>query len=133
VAQTKKKRRRKHSGTQAGTVQRWAASDKRPETKAERREAARRRREERLDRKPTLRGSLPRAAIAALIFVAFAILVLGVPPLQGLVLGVVMIAFYVPIGYFMDLFIYRRRQRKKGPPTGAQGGGGHRGRPRGER
>jgi hypothetical protein len=49
----------------------------------------------------------------------------------------VMFLFYVPIGYFMDLFIYRRRQRKKqvagGSATGGRGAGGRGGRSRGER
>ena len=109
MAQTKKKRRRKHSGTQAGTIQRQA----RPQTKEERREATRRKRAERLDRPPTLRGSIGRAAIAARFFLAVVIVAFGRSPAEGLSLGVVMFLLYIPIGYFTDLFIYRRRQRKK--------------------
>ena len=112
MAQTKKKRRRKHSGTQAGTVARQQRQA-RPQTKEDRREEARRRRLERLDRPPTVRGSLGRAAIAAAIFVGVVIVAFGRSPVQGLALGVFMFALYVPVGYFTDLFIYRRRQRKK--------------------
>lgn len=112
MAQTKKKRRRKHSGTQAGTIQRQAQGV--AQTKQERRAEARQRRLERLDRPPTLRGSMGRAAIAAAIFVAVVIVAFGQPVVQGLVLGVFMFGLYVPIGYYTDLFIYRRRQRKKG-------------------
>jgi len=112
VAQTKKKRRRKHSGTQAGTIQR-EPRQARPQTKEEKREANRRRRLERMDRPPTLRGSAGRAAVAAVIFVGVVILVLGQSPAQGLAFGAFMFLLYIPIGYFTDSFMYRRRQRKK--------------------
>jgi Flp pilus assembly protein TadB len=117
VAQTKKKRRRKHAGTQAGTISRQTGNAK-PETKEARREEARQKRLARLDRPPTLRGSLGRAAIAAVIFVGVVIVALGRTPVQGLALGVFMFVLYIPIGYYTDLFIYRRRQRKKGQGTG---------------
>lgn len=127
MAQTKKKRRRKHSGTQAGTIQR-EARQARPQTKEEKREAARRRRLERMDRPPTWRGSVGRAAIAAVIFVAVVILVLGQAPIQGLAYGAFMFVLYIPVGYYTDSFMYRRRQRKKqeergGRREGSRGGG----------
>jgi len=112
VAQTKKKRRRKHSGTQAGTIQR-DPRQAHPQTKEEKREANRQRRLERMDRPPTLRGSAGRAAAAAVIFVGVVILFLGQTPAQGLVFGAFMFLLYIPIGYFTDSFMYRRRQRKK--------------------
>ena len=113
MAQTKKKRRRKHAGTQAGTITRQTRASK-PQTKEERREESRRKRLERLDRPPTMRGSVARAAIAAGIFVGVVILAFGRSPAQGLALGAFMFVLYIPVGYFTDLFIYRRRQRKKG-------------------
>lgn len=112
MAQTRKRRRRKHSGTQAGTIQRRERPAK-AQTREERREAARRRRIERLDRPPTLRGSAGRAAIAAVIFTVVVIAAFGRGVGQGLALGAFMFVLYIPIGYFTDLFIYRRRQRKK--------------------
>jgi hypothetical protein len=118
VAQTKKKRRRKHAGTQAGTITRQAGKAGGAQTKEQRREEARRKRLERLDRPPTLKGSVSRAAIAAVIFVGVVIVALGRTPVQGLALGVFMFVLYIPIGYYTDLFIYRRRQRKKGQGTG---------------
>ncbi len=121
MAQTKKKRRRKHSGTQAGTVSRQASASK-PQTKEERRQEAQRRRTERLDRPPTLKGSVSRAAIAAAIFIAVVlVLPLGNSAVQALAYGVFMFALYIPIGYFTDSFIYRRRQRKKREAAGGSG------------
>ncbi len=112
MAQTKKKRRRKHSGTQAGTIQR-EPRQARSQTKEEKREATRRRRLERMDRPPTLRGSAGRAAVAAVIFVGVVTLVLGQTLPSGLAFGAFMFLLYIPIGYFTDSFMYRRRQRKK--------------------
>jgi hypothetical protein len=130
VTQTKKKRRRKHSGTQAGTITRQTRAAT-PRTKEEKREEARRRRVERLDRPPTLRGSIGRAAIAAVIFVAVVlVLPLGNTPVQALAYGIFMFALYIPIGYFTDSFIYRRRQRKK---REAGGDGGQHGKAKPER
>jgi Flp pilus assembly protein TadB len=112
VAQTKKKRRRKHSGTQAGTVQRQPRRA-RPQTKEEKREEGRRRRLERLEQPPTLRSAIVRAAVATAIFIPVAVLMLGAPLSGALILGTFMFAFYIPAGYYFDLFLYRRRQRKK--------------------
>jgi len=114
VAQTKKKRRRKHAGTQAGTVERSRSSaSKRPQSKAESREAARKRRMERLDQPPTWTGAIKRAAIAAVIFAAVVIFAFGRPPLAGLALAGVMFVIYIPMSYFTDRFIHNRRRRQR--------------------
>ena len=77
MAKTKGKRRRKHRGTQAGTVQRsletrGLGSSGRsgvPRDKAAAKANARQRRAERMDRPPTWRSSAIRAGLAA-VFVA---------------------------------------------------------------
>jgi hypothetical protein len=73
---------------------------------------ARRRRAERLDRPPTWRGAMNRAAVAAALF-GVAVVVLGRPPLVGAVLAVLMFVLYIPLGYGTDLAIHRFRQRRK--------------------
>jgi len=121
MAKTKAKRRRKHRGTQAGTVEPRsegrargsASSSAKTESREDRREAARARRLERLDRPPTWRSAFNRAAIAALVVGVVAVLALGNTPPQAVVLAVVMLAVYVPLGYAFDTFIYRVRQRRK--------------------
>ena len=121
MPKTKAKRRRKHRGTQAGTVERRteggargsAGRPAKTETRAERREAARTRRLERLDRPPTWRSAFNRAAIAAVIVGVVAVLALGNTPLQGAVLAATMLLVYIPLGYAFDTLIYRVRQRRK--------------------
>ncbi len=82
--------------------------------KAAAREEARRRRAERLDKPPTWRGAINRAAIAAVIVAVLAVLALGNSPAQAVVLAAVMLVVYIPLGYGFDTLVYRMRQRRKG-------------------
>jgi hypothetical protein len=112
MAQTKRKRRRKHRGTAAGTVER-AGRTGRPRTREEAKRISRDRRAERLDKPPTWRGSLTRAAIAAAVFAVLIVVAFGRPVVTGAALGLLMLAIYVPLGYATDSAIYRFRQRRK--------------------
>ena len=113
MAQTKRKRRSKHRGTQAGTVESRGRTGRRPETQVEARRISRDRRSARLDRPPTWRGALNRAAVSAAVF-AIAVKVLFHRPVAvALVLGVVMVVLYLPMSYYTDRFLYNRRQRRK--------------------
>jgi hypothetical protein len=122
MAKTTTKRRRKHRGTQAGTIAPVAESRSRgakapaarSADKAAAREEARRRRAERLDKPPTWRGAINRAAIAAVIVAVLAVLALGNSPAQAVVLAAVMLVVYIPLGYGFDTLVYRMRQRRKG-------------------
>ena len=111
MAQTKKKRTRKHRGTPAGTIER-AGRTGRPQTREEAKQIARERRTERLSKPPSWQGAVNRAAIAAVVFGLLAVLLLGREPVQGVVLAAVMFVFYIPLGYFTDTMIYRYRQKR---------------------
>jgi hypothetical protein len=111
VAQSKSKRRRKHRGTAAGTIER-AGRTGRPKTREEAKQIARARRAERLDKPPTWRGSVNRAAIAALVFGVLIVALFGRPVATGLGLAALMFAIYIPLGYATDSAIYRFRQRR---------------------
>jgi len=110
MAQTKRKR--KHRGTPAGTIEARGRTGRSP-TASEVRKTAAQRRQERMDQPPTWRGAANRAAIAALIFVVVAMVALGQPPLGAAVLGLLAFAMYVPSGYFIDKLIYERRQKQR--------------------
>jgi Flp pilus assembly protein TadB len=116
MAQTKKKRRRKHRGTQAGTIERAGRTGKptgtRTPTKSEQRYANRQARVNKFDKPPTWRGSINRAAFAAVILMIFVSVVQKNVP-AGIVLGIVAMIFYVPMSYYTDRALYRRRQRQK--------------------
>jgi Flp pilus assembly protein TadB len=115
MAQTKKKRRRRHRGTQAGTIEtpgrtgKPVAAERRPAT---RQTSARQRRENRFDKEPTWRSSVNRAAFAAVILAIF----IGVTQrnvAQAVVLGLLAMLLYVPMSYYTDRMLWRRRQRQK--------------------
>jgi Flp pilus assembly protein TadB len=122
MAQTKRKRRSKHRGTAAGTVERRGRTS-RPATEKERKQQARvEAREKRLNTPPTWRSSLTRAGFAsALLFILLLLTTKGNNRfLVALLFTAVALAIYVPAGYYLEVVLYRRRQRRK--RTG-QGGG----------
>lgn len=112
MAQPKNKRRRKHRGTPAGTIER-AGRTGRPRTREEAKQIARERRAERLDKPPEWRGAVNRAAIAAAVFGLLVVVLFGRSVVQGLTLALVMFVLYIPLGYATDAAIYRFRQRRK--------------------
>jgi hypothetical protein len=122
MAQTRKRRQTKHKGNAAGMVEVRGRTGRKLEESERRKldpkEEARRKRMERLDRPPTWRSSLNRAAIAAGLFAVVIIALLKTPPAAGLSLAAMMLLLYVPMSYYTDLFVYRRRQRKKAEAKG---------------
>ncbi len=115
MAQTKRKRRSKHRGTAAGTIESRGRTG-RPPTPDERKKQARMNaRERRLNTPPTWKSSLMRASFAAVIMFAFLALTTKGSNRIGIAASFAVIALllYVPAGYYMELFLYRRRMRKK--------------------
>ena len=114
MAQTKKKRRRKQRGTQGGRVDPNPRRGK-PRTRAEAkaRAQAKRKPAQRGDAPPTWRSSIVRGLVAAVIFAVLLMLIFGRPAGAALALGAFMLAFYVPAGYFIDMFMWRRRERAR--------------------
>src|SRR5919199_5898503 len=112
MAQTKRKRTRKHRGTPAGTIER-AGRTGRPQTREDAKRIARERRQERLNRPPSWRSAVNRAAIAAAVFAVLLILALGNTVGAGVAIACVVFLIYIPLGYATDLLIYRFRMRKK--------------------
>jgi Flp pilus assembly protein TadB len=114
MAKTKRKRRTKHRGTAAGTVQTRGRTG-RPLTADERKKQSRETaRERRLNTPPTWRSSLVRASLAAGIMFLFLLLTTkGHNVLTAVSFAVFALALYVPAGYYMETFFYRRRMRKR--------------------
>jgi hypothetical protein len=112
MAQTRRKRTRKHRGTPAGTIERSGRTG-RPRTREEAKQISRQRRAERLDKPPNWRGAVQRAAIAAAVFGVLVVALFGRAVAQGAVLAAFMFLLYIPLGYATDTFIYRFRQRRR--------------------
>jgi Flp pilus assembly protein TadB len=113
MAQTKRKRRTKHRGTAAGVVQSRGRTT-RPASPAERKKQAREEaRQARLDRAPTWQSSLTRALLASGFMLIFLLVVTKGKILPAVAFAVFSLALYVPGGYFLESFLWRRRMKKK--------------------
>jgi hypothetical protein len=115
MAHTRKRRRTKHRGNAAGVVEARGRTGRPPtaeERKADARASARDKRMERFNRPPTWRSAANRALVATIIFVAVVIFAFKRPVSEGIALAGFMLLFYIPMGYYTDLFFYRRRQAK---------------------
>lgn len=114
MAQTKKKRQTKHRGTQAGNVESRGRTS-RPTNRAQARQQAQQRKQqsrvERATRPPTWKNSTIRAGFAAAVFLAVLIL-FGQQPVGAIFVAIVMFGLYIPMGYYTDQFMYKRRLRK---------------------
>jgi hypothetical protein len=114
MAQTKKKRRRKRRGTQGGRIDTNTRRAK-PRSRAEAKAQARNKRKPvaRVDLPPTWRSSIIRGLVAAVIFFVLLLLIFKRPLGASLALGAFMLAFYIPAGYFIDMTLWRRRERTR--------------------
>ena len=116
MASTKKKRRTKHRGNAAGIVEVRGRTGRKPtagERKLSVREEARERRMDRSTRPPTWRAAINRAAISAVLFVVLVVLLFKQPIGTSIAMGVMVFGFYIPLGYYTDRFVYRRKMAKE--------------------
>ena len=114
MAQTRKKRRRKHRGTQGGRVD-TGRRPGRPRSREEAKARARagRKTPVRTDLPPTWRSAVTRGVVAAVIFTVLLMLIFKRPVGSALGLGAFMLAFYIPAGYYIDTMMWRRRERAR--------------------
>jgi hypothetical protein len=122
MAQTKRKRRSKHRGTAAGTIESRGRTGRKP-TSSERKggsgggkdnQTAAERRAERLNKPPSWRSAINRAALAAVILIALSILAFKQPIGTSIGFAAFALIVYIPMGYYLDRFLYQRRMRAQG-------------------
>jgi Flp pilus assembly protein TadB len=115
MAQTRKKRKTKHRGTQAGTIDRAGRTSRqtRQQARTGTRKTAGERRAARFERPPTWRGTFSRAGMAAALFGVLLVLVFHRNPAAGVVAALLAFLFYIPVSYLTDRFLYNRYQRRK--------------------
>jgi len=112
MAQTRKKRSRKHRGTAAGTIEK-AAHNRSARGSSSKPASARSTRAARANRPPSWRSAANKAAIAAIVFGVLLLLAFKRPIAEVLVWTVVVFFFYTPLGYWTDRAVYNRRMRAK--------------------
>jgi hypothetical protein len=115
MAQTKRKRRRKHRGTQGGRIDRRPARGRarsRSEAQARARSRTKKKGGPRVPDPPSWSNAFKKGAIAAVLFVGILAL-MGQNPVAILLAGVILTPGYMAMSYTMDGFFYRRYLRKE--------------------
>jgi hypothetical protein len=116
MAQTKRKRRSKHRGTAAGTIEARGRTSRPASAQEQKKQSRVQAREKRLNQPPTWKNSFTRAGFAAALLFVFLLLTArkGSNRVATAVLfTVIALAIYIPAGYYIELALWRRRQRKK--------------------
>ena len=113
MASTKRRRRTKHRGNAAGIVEVRGRTGRKPTSAERKTSGGRQPRPHRLDSPPTWKSAIQRAALATALFVVLVGLVFKQP--LGTLISIAGFVFlmYIPLGYYTDLALYRRRQRQK--------------------
>lgn len=115
MAQTRRKRRTKHRGTPAGSIETRGRTGRPPRADERKKQDRTSAREKRLNTPPTWRSSITRAFLAAgLVFVFLLVVGHGKSRLtSALAFTAIALLVYIPMGYYTEVILYRRRQRKK--------------------
>jgi hypothetical protein len=117
MAQTKRKRRTKHRGNAAGSVETRGRTGRKPTAAEQRKRGTADVRAERRFQEPTWGGAATRAGLASvMLFVLFQTGLAGQDQtlVTSLVLSVAAFLIYVPMGYKVDRIFWQRRMRKAG-------------------
>jgi len=113
MAQTKRKRRTKHRGTAAGKIESRGRTGRPPSAEERKKLTKQQAREKRLNTAPTWDGAVKRAGIAAALMFVFLLLTTKGNVAAAIVFAIFAMLIYVPSGYYLEMFLFRRRQRKK--------------------
>ena len=117
MAQTKKKRRRKHRGTQGGRIDTRPArgrarSRQEAQARARQRGSGKKKPGERVPQPPSWSSALKKGAVAAVLFVGLLAL-FGQNPGVTAVSGIVILPMYTGMAYMLDRFFWQRHLRKE--------------------
>jgi hypothetical protein len=125
MAQTRRRRQTKHRGNAAGMVESRGRTGRKP-TGAEKQPGAARApgrsasaRSNRFDRPPTWRGAFVRAMAAAVLMLLISIVLIKKANQAIAIFPIVLLA-YIPISYYTDLWLYRRRMAAKAKREGTR-------------
>ena len=111
MAQTRKRRQSKHRGNAAGMVEARGRTGRKPGDD-QRGGPGKGGRQDRFAKPPTWQGAFQRSLLAAGIFGVLVVLFFDFSIVQAIPLIAFMLVVYVPLGYYTDLWIYNRRQKK---------------------
>lgn len=118
MAQTRRRRQTKHRGNAAGMVESRGRTGRKP-TGAEKQGGTRAQgkgataRPNRFDRPPTWKGAFVRAMAAALLMLLISLVLLKGKSNQAIAIFPIVLLVYIPISYYTDMWLYKRRIASK--------------------
>jgi hypothetical protein len=122
MAQTKRKRQTKHRGNAGGVIETRGRTGRPPSAEEKKRNDRESRREERLNRKPTWKGSAQKALLGA--GAMFVLVLVFLHPkkssntlLTALLEAAIAGLLYFVVMYYAESFMWRRRMAKKATAT----------------
>lgn len=116
MPQTRRRRKTKHRGNAAGMIEARGRTGRKP-TAAEKKgptrggSSAPAAKVNRLNRPPTWKGAVLRSMAAAVVMLLLGIVLTGKPS-QVIALFPIVLLLYIPISYYTDSWLYKRRRRQ---------------------
>src|SRR4051794_17254235 len=109
MAQTRRRRRSKHRGTPAGTIETRGRTGRKPRPEERSAGGGARARRNRFDQPPTWKSAAQRAGVAAGIFLVAVIAIFRQNIPAAISISALMFALYIPMSFYTDLWLHRRR------------------------
>jgi hypothetical protein len=113
MAQTKRKRRTKHRGNAAGTIETRGRTGRPPTAEERKKQERTNRTKARVARPPTWNGAFKKALLAGGFMFIFLLVTNKFRVVPALVFALLAMTLYVPSGFYLDSYIYRRHLRKQ--------------------
>jgi hypothetical protein len=116
MAQTKRKRRTKHRGNAAGSIEARGRTGRKPTAEEQKGTGRQSARDRRASKPPSWNGAALKAlAMAVLLFVLTQVGILGnnASISQGIFLSALALVIYTPLAYVTDKWVYARMLRQK--------------------
>ena len=117
MAQTKRKRRTKHRGNAAGSIEARGRTGRKPTAEEQKKAGRQTARDRRTTKPPSWNSAAMKAgAMAVLLFVLTQIGILGndTDLKQGLFLSLLAMVIYTPLAYTTDRWVYARMLKRQG-------------------
>jgi hypothetical protein len=117
MAQTKRKRRTKHRGNAAGSIEARGRTGRKPTAEEQKKAGRQTARDRRAAKPPSWNGAAMKAgAMAVLLFVLTQVGILGndADIKQGLFLSLLALVIYTPLAYTTDKWVYARMLKRQG-------------------
>ncbi len=121
MAQTKRKRRTKHRGNAAGSIEVRGRTGRRPTAEEQKQLTRAQAREARMAKEPSWKSAMTKAALmAGLLFIFTRVGLLGsaAPIGQSIALAVMAFALYTPLAYATDRWVYNRAMKRRAAQAG---------------